>query len=379
MRRKRMINAIRRNKKFTLVLAGVMLTAALCSGCGSSAGETGTGTITETVTEAVTVTPGGAKTYELPENEIIFLDHYTNGAWGMSNNGFYIRSDGRMYQFDFDTVGFSPSRGMQLMDRLALWEKNFEPVGRVELDFLEELYEYGMKIDPNAEMELDPETACDAGEDCLIFRNPETGEMITCYEWGDSTGTLKDRYAKKLVKLWKEEGKGATTMLNSDQGDFSLMTPQDFPITVLERYVGTMDERKGAGYYVKSAEALRKNAESLWGLNAEELLEELDQKVNEGYDANSYGYYDVYGKNNVYFLKFVTFPSTGYVRDTDGFLLGNGTYSFLGSDADRDPAEGEAVGEAMTGYIYIAVFPSYEIRDDSHVVDRNGTEWTVVE
>ena len=141
MRRKRMINAIRRNKKFTLVLAGVMLTAALCSGCGSSAGETGTGTITEAVTEAVTVTPGGAKTYELPENEIIFLDHYTNGAWGMSNNGFYIRSDGRMYQFDFDTVGFSPSRGMQLMDRLALWEKYFEPVGRVELDFLEELYD----------------------------------------------------------------------------------------------------------------------------------------------------------------------------------------------------------------------------------------------
>ncbi len=357
-------------RKTAYLLTRVILTAGLCTACGSSTGNTGG------------KAEGGAgkpEPYTLPDNEIIFLNHYTNGAWGRHCSGSYIRSDGRVYSYDFSTQGYDYSRGMDLMDRLALWEKHFEPVGQVDREFLEELYDYGMRIDPDAEMDLDPETACDAGEDELIFRNPETGTEIICYEWGDTTGTLDDPYAHKLVKLWKSESKEAIkTVGDANTERYRLFTQNDIPVTTLNHYVDIPAGDNGF-YVVKSTDALRKNAEKLWGLKADDLLKEFEQKVNEGVDPGSYSYYNVCDENCVYFLRFQNFSTMGHIRDTDGFCLKEGVYGFLPSDADHDPGPDETVAEAMDGYIYIAAVPVYELPDDFHFTDPDGNEWKVVE
>ena len=218
--KKSLIQNLKKVKRFGAICLASAMLLTLCAGCVSTAeGATNgvepatvqPGTLEPGVLEPITVGPVivelGTELSKVPGDEIILLSCRCNAAWGYENHGFFVTANGSLFKYDFSQDGYpmgdSPYEYMKIM------AKTEKPDAKVDTELLEEIYEYGMQIDPSAEMKVEHE-ACDYGENMIIFRNPETDEWITCYEQGDSTGYKDDKYAKKLADLWGDEWMDAT-------------------------------------------------------------------------------------------------------------------------------------------------------------------------
>lgn len=143
---------------------------------------------------------------EIPEDEIVLISRYTNGAWGYVDKGTFICSSGKVYSFDFskrDDAFQSEETGTKFIEKIRNIKKSEKPCMCLDMDNLKQLYYYSGKINKIAEFKGEYE-ACDKGEDQLYICNNQTDKLVLCWEEGDYTGKLKDRYADKLISFFNE-------------------------------------------------------------------------------------------------------------------------------------------------------------------------------
>ncbi len=375
-------------KRGALFLASVMLLT-LCSGCGSGAGgttggtESGTGTfwtrepgtvepstVEPSTIEPTTIEPiqGRIKDGDLVgsdgkplRNQVILVVERSNYAEGIECHGIAITSMGRLYSYDFGGGSFYPDGGSSLGDKLNLLVSSVAPSGTVDQELLAEIYEYGMKINTSAKMNVVNE-ACDYGENSIIFRNPETGELITCYEQGDNTGYLEDENAKKLADLWMDERDQAIQY--TDEQPDRLFIGGDIPMDSIHSGRIELDDSSKKYFIAENDDALRRFAKEK-GFDVEPFLSGMEE----------------YWKNadKVYFLQVNNVVNTGVDFKTAGILFGDGSFRFLESPDNRYEEDGEVDPSRLDGYIYIAAFPTASLEmDASQCLTERGEPWIVL-
>lgn len=135
------------------------------------------------------------------EDVIVFLNHYTNYAWGEDNEGSFVDNHGDIYCFDFAGKGIDSDDAF----KDALWEVYCEsvPVRRGAADESELasiLLDDIPAINRNAKI-TEEWTACDAGQTTL-FAVSESGQLIELRSEGDYTRQLEDDTAKRLCEYY---------------------------------------------------------------------------------------------------------------------------------------------------------------------------------
>ncbi|MBR3142004.1 MAG: hypothetical protein IKF09_02520 [Clostridiales bacterium] len=178
-------------KILTTVLISSMLLSVLCCGCTKT-----------TVTTKKPKDDDDTKVVKkLPEDEILIICDYGNGAWGYQSSITYVLSDGSIYSSREGFEGFPDSAGHSLSsdDRLTLLKKYTLPVATLPQDDLLKIYNNIINIDSDARFVYSDEYACDAGTSTTKV-NVE-GKWVEIEESGDRNGELNDRYARKANKL----------------------------------------------------------------------------------------------------------------------------------------------------------------------------------
>lgn len=183
--------------RFTKTIASVLLASimmsVLCCGCSD--------------TKETTRKPkddGDVKTVrKLPEDEILIISGYRNGAWGYQSSMTFVMSDGCVYSSQEFFDGFPSGEGRYLSDeqKAALLRKYTLPVNTISSEKLLKIYNRIINIDPDAEFVYSDEYACDAGTSYTEVN--VDGQWVKISESGDRNGELKDRYARKVNQLLK--------------------------------------------------------------------------------------------------------------------------------------------------------------------------------
>ena len=352
-------NLYRRIGVITLSLALLF-----CSGCGD------TTVSTEPKTEGVTgVSPtekdtendnGRSKIYLEKEgdldHEILLVIGYSNSAWGYSDHGIFITGCGNVYGFDFSQL-YYPDGGIQGLEKMEFMARNLGRMGTIDPDLLEDLYEIGMKIDPDTKMDVKNE-ACDAGENYIAFRNPVTGDRLVCYEQGDSTGYRQDINAKRLANLWQREGERSITTEQEQPDHF--LAAGNIPIHSFNCDYFTPKKDGEICYVTDNADTLRRYAKEC-GFDVETLLSE-----------------NVF--DPVYFIQMNNIPKQCGSFDAAGFLYGDGTYRFVDAETNHYEVDGQVPRSDMTCYAFVAAVSKHDL-DTQELTDLkapNGKMWVVL-
>jgi hypothetical protein len=318
---------------------------------------------TEKGTEVSTEKPtGSGKESILPkENEILLVERRSNGAWGYHDSGWFYTSLGQVYSFNFDQLSYPGMGGLGFGDKLALIRDSVRPAGEVDLTLLEDIYDYGMKVDPDTDMDVENEM-CDYGEDSIIFHNIRTDEWIICYEQGDSTGYRVDRNARKLADLWMEEEDSAVTL--KEKNPDHLFTPGDVPIESIHSGRIKLDDPKKKFYIAEGEEVLKKFA------------------AEKGFDVSGFlsGLSESNKEEVVFFLQINNVVNTGVDFETAGVLFDETSLRFLESRNNRYEEDGEVDPDRLDGYIYIAAVFKYDLTWESMegISALNGEKWIVL-
>lgn len=152
-----------------------------------------------------------SETTPLPEtSEIFLISRYVNYAWGYDDKGIFADTGGDVYAFDFSMEIGSGSYKENMIEKFDILRDCTEPIFTIDSDDVSQLYSLGCLIDTNSELKSEF-TACDAGSRTISFRDPDSGKITVCTESGDSTGTLNDKYAEDLVKLFEKIIAGKST------------------------------------------------------------------------------------------------------------------------------------------------------------------------
>lgn len=137
--------------------------------------------------------------------DIVFIRHYTNLAWGYQSNGSFIDKEGNVYKFDFSDL----PRNISLEEKIQKFQEireNEKPVSSdiISDDDLKYLYELLGRIDINAGFNKES-VACDAGQYTLYgirYKDDGSPELVMIYSYGDWINTPEDDNALKLCKYW---------------------------------------------------------------------------------------------------------------------------------------------------------------------------------
>ncbi len=330
------------------ILLAFVLSTCLLSACGDTDKAT-TETVritTEKKTEPGTEKPTEGKTdgggtdveSKIGTNEIILVSGYSNAAEYYQEHGMFVTGLGQVYTYNFDLTGWGWNGGMGLYEKMELLSKSIRPAGEMDMEVLSEIYEYGMKVDPKAKMDVKNEM-CDYGENSIIFHNPKTDDWITCYEQGDNTGYRDDRYAKKLADLWMDEKETAVKITAAIPD--RLVAPGDVPMGSIHSGRIELEDPQKEYYMTDSLDALRKFAREK-GFDVEQFLSGLTDYEKE---------------DPVIFLQINNVINTGVDFNTDGVLFGDGSLRFIEASTNRYEEDGQVDPDRLDGYVYIAVLP----------------------
>jgi hypothetical protein len=305
---------------------------------------------------------GSGKDSILPKrNEILLVERRFNGAWVYQDSGWFYTSLGQVYSFNFDQLNYPGMGGLGFGEKLELIRDSIRPAGEIDLTLLEDIYTYGMKVDPRADMDVENEM-CDYGEDSIIFHNPETDEWITCYEKGDNTGYRADRNARKLADLWMEE-EGSSVTLKEKNPDH-LFTPGDVTIRSIHSGRIKQDDPKKKYYIAEGEEVLKKFA------------------AEKGFDVSGFlsGLSESNKEDMVFFVQINNVVNTGVYFETAGVLFDDKSLRFLESKNNRYEEDGEVDPDRLDGYIYIAAISKHDMAWSSMegIAALNGENWIVL-
>ena len=281
---------------------------------------------------------------EVPENEVLAILGYSNGAWGYSASKLFILSDGRVYCSDEEIHPSRPtfySAGITDEQRLELLEEYTTPVAQISGKDINKLYSYIVKIDPDAEFEYDDLHACDAG---LYYTSVKVDDrMIRISESGDFNGALDDKNAKK-----------ADALIDKILADHKqIVYPNVY--TSYEVFLDTLECPKTVAS-LNNSKRIITNAEELKAFEKETGLklsgmEEFEYFGNPDYDA----FYE--------FVIAVQIFNCPYVEEPDkaeAFIVSDNYVGFVSLEADHD---GGVVVDTYEGKVktccHVAVLPYY--------------------
>lgn len=138
-------------------------------------------------------------------SNIVFVNRYTNYAWGKVDNGSYIDSKGDLYDFDFSDRSFQNDK--EFYEALREVYENSDPVswGIADSGKMWDVLEKEIpKIDRNAEV-TKRSKSYDMGQETLYAVSLD-GEMIMLRSAGDWEKHLDDAAAKRICGIYDRIG-----------------------------------------------------------------------------------------------------------------------------------------------------------------------------
>ena len=142
---------------------------------------------------------------KVPEHEILLVIRMTNMAWGYQDSGYFIDTDGCVYEFNFSgsPVGMIDGESVEFVDRLKAIREDTESEVVFDADFVKQISALGANL--SADDEFDKiSMRRDYGQRTLYFYQPETKELLRCESTGDYDYLPMNKSAKKIVALLEE-------------------------------------------------------------------------------------------------------------------------------------------------------------------------------
>ena len=348
------------NRRVISAFAAVVLTAGVTCGCNKKEDKSGKISIkmteadSQTETEAEpssdSTTKGNSASdtsfddadpepdIQIDPDRILFTFEYNNYAWGAQSDIMAVMGDGRIYSFsnlptkmnnnvDYDT---------RIVNHVTELAANFEPKGQFESGFLDELYSYASKVDPNANY-TEKHEMCDYGQNTLYYWD-ENGNKVILINTGDVRYIIDDLNVPPIEALW---GDWQSHIKDSKQyQDVKLFTDSEMPIKCWQCGYIELPQGSSGKYVFKNYEEFSKAAEE-WGLDVPDLGIADDEFL----------------LNQPVFVQFEIFNSIGHFRDYTGFVVADDEYFFLKSSKCSDPLPDQSVGQAMDGFVTVGVYP----------------------
>lgn len=142
--------------------------------------------------------------YELDPDKVYFASVYQNMAWGFDEQAVFVFGDGKIYSYNNREDSMGEITVTAEKDKFVGIAENMrqgEPDAVMDMDYLYEMYEAAIRVDPNAE-KSSKHVRYDGGQNALYFYT-EDGTRVTCASNGDVNYDIDDSYAKQVEKLWK--------------------------------------------------------------------------------------------------------------------------------------------------------------------------------
>ena len=331
-------------KIVTSMLLASFFMSALCCGC----------TKTNETTKKPDDDDDTKVVKELPEDKLLIISDSRNGAWGYYSYKTYVMSDGSVYSSNEQFQGHLNSMGSSLSDedRLALLRKYTLPVVTIPEKQLLKIYNNMINIDPDAKFVYSDEYACDAGTS--ITKVNVDGKWVKISESGDSTGSLKDRYAKKTDSLID----GAFTSVNENR-----KSPANV-YSSTETYIETFECPK------TTSKNTRRIITSQNELKAFEKDTGIDLRNNEAFEYFSNPDYDYFSWCCIA-IEIVVYPDYLSLEDVsaDAFIVAD---NYVGFGYIKDPqidASDDVVPQKC--YCHVIQLPGDHLEDyDKYLQDN---------
>lgn len=378
-----------KNKIMAAVLSAILLASALtgCSTAKTNKVKTRSGKTSETTqetdetdeTEETEVTgktdPTEPTTSKDPvvdskidPNEPLFMKVYMNYAWGYSVSATVIMGNGDVYYFGCGTMVYPPvDANYNLFDylgtKLESVKKIGEPVGKVDEDYLNSLFEKANEIDLSADI-LSENVMCDYGEYEIFFlqtTNEEDNKLI--YGYGDNDLILDDSKAEDFKEDFEQLISGESDMLTFTGDTYYSVYTNEFPIVSFN--CGYVSGSEDYGFYVFP--------------DRESFMDAMDQL---GIDKTEFAVYDEPAYEDYpYFVQIQNVPSSGYMLLHDAFIVertdDSDSYFFLESDDSYRPEPDSTQCAVMDGFISVCCFTGYVELDE--LVNDETNPWQYFE
>lgn len=320
----------------TILLSSVIMSV-LCCGC--------------TKTVETTRKPGDDDddtkiVKELPEDELLVIYDFGNNAWGYHSRMTFVMSDGSVYSSEEMFDGYPDNLGQSLSDedRLALLRKYTLPVVTIPEKQLLKIYNNMIKIDPDAKFVYSDEYANDAGTG--ITKVNVEGKWVMIEEYGDRSGELDDRYARRVNTLLD----GAFTSVRDSRKDPAHV------YSSTETFLGTFECTPLTSKYTKKIIT-----------NIDELKEfekdtGIDLQNNESFGYFGDPTYDSFSWCCIA-IEIVVYPEYLSLEDVsaDAFVVSD---NYVGFGYVTDPVIDESddvVGQKC--YCHVVQLPGYQLED----------------
>lgn len=316
-------SGIRRDNTMKRKMMAVLLTATLLvsgfAGCSEKkdSGKTRRKNTKETESEVA-----------FDDDEVVFITRGGNYAWCFSDSATFIMGNGDMYSY-YNDLTLLPGT-VDCDEKLAYLLEYTEPIGKIDTDYLEDLYKAAIKIDPNAE-QISENIACDMGQRSVYL--PTDDGNILLYSYGDNIVTLDDKNYDDFEDLWEEY----TEHINTSPEYVYSIFKSELPIISFHcGYVDTEDSRIICRNYEEFMEAVE-----YWGL-----------------DANAFEEYnEPYLEDVPFLVQFNIVGSSGYMILHDAMLIKDyNQITFIPSEGNYSPSEDDTVCEVMDGFVTVSPY-----------------------
>lgn len=296
---------------------------------------------------------------KLDPDRIVFTYARTNSAWVPTNNVFVVMGDGRIYAWSNLPTTWSVKNGLdndgmilEITDKI----RKLPVMAQMDMNYLQELYIAASKVDPNASVEK-KHMKSDFGQQILTYWDEEQKPFVVLNR-GDTDFIIDDPNIATIEDLWENFTNHVEEKVQFDT--FGFYTKKTTPMTTWNcGYVELPDEETYCVF--PNYETFLKKAEE-WHLDVPDMGIGDDPTMLEW----------------PVFVKFDIFSTMGHTRDYDAIVREDEKVFLLMADSCKDPDPDQMVGEAMDGYVTVALFPMGPDQDLSGLVTEGGVPWKLI-
>ena len=130
---------------------------------------------------------------------------WSNMAWGYQDRGYFIDTDGCVYEFNFSEspVGMIDGQNIEFVDRLKAIREDSESKAVFNEDFVKQISALGANLSADDEFNK-ISMRRDYGQRTLYFFQPETKELLKCKSIGDYDYLPMNESAARIAELFEE-------------------------------------------------------------------------------------------------------------------------------------------------------------------------------
>lgn len=304
--------------------------------------------------------PAVGEKAELSADRLVFTYEQSNHAWGSQQVTYLFFGDGRIYLCSNDAFAYAfggPITTMsdELQAKIDLLLR-LEPAATVDPKAVYDLYYFADQVDPNANVEKE-HVMYDYGQKTLYYW-AEDGSKVICKSEGDNNYIIDDPNISQVETLW-------TTVLmkmkaGTDYQKMSVYGSSDLPMTTIQCGYFELPEGSSGNYIFKNYDDLKtfaeKNGIRLTGMDLFEKEENREKPL---------------------FVQFDLFNTLGHERSYDAAVIKDGTFYFLPSEKCKDPSVGDAVGQALDGFMTVCAFGDQNNLSKNQYKTLGGELWEV--